>query len=124
MKYVLKNVGLCVDKVAAMEFIPNFELSPTLSDTKLTYISEMIKYPVKSFQWHDNEESTKFDKEFEHALVIAEAMQRVSRHSVLLDRVQHDRVYKDFKKLWKSSEESADDDISYSSSGPRKKEHT
>ena len=66
----------------------------------------------------------KFDKEFKRALVIAEAMQtRVSRHSVLLDGVQHDRVYNDFKKLWKSSEESADDDSSYSSSGPRKKEN-
>ena len=71
-----------------MEFNPNFELSPTLSDTELTYLSEMIKHPVKSFQSHDNEESTKFDKEFERALVIAEAMQRVSRNSVLLDSVQ------------------------------------
>ena len=82
----------------------------------------MIKHPIKSLHWHDNEETRKFDKEFEHdALVIAEAMQRVSRHSVLLDGVQHYRVYNDFKKLWKSSEESADDDRSYSSSGPRKK---
>ena len=89
MEYNFKKiVGLCVDKVAAMVFNPNFELSPTLSDTKLTYLSEMIKHPVKSFQSHDNEESTKFDKEFEHALVIAEAMQRVSRNSVLLDSVQ------------------------------------
>ena len=103
-----------------MEFSPNFELSPTLSDTKLTYLSEMIKHPVKSFQSHDNEESTKFDKEFEHdALVIAEAMQsRVSRHSVLLDGVQHYRVYNDFNKLWKSSEEPVDNDHSYSSLGP------
>ena len=65
MEYVLKKiVGSCVDKVAAMEFNPNFELSPTLSDTKLTYLSEMINHPVKSFHWHDNEETTKFDKEF------------------------------------------------------------
>ena len=65
MEYNFKKiVGLCVDKVAAMEFIPNFELSPTLSDTKLTYLSEMINHPVKSFHWHDNEETTKFDKEF------------------------------------------------------------
>jgi len=114
---------LCVDKVAAMEeFNPNFELSLTLSDIELTNLSEMIN--VKSFHWHDNEETTKFDKEFKRALVIAEAMQsRVSRHSVLLDGVQHYRVYNDFKKLWKSSEESADDDSSYSSSGPRKKEN-
>ena len=81
-------MGLCVDKVAAMVFNPNFELSPTLSDTELTYLSEMIKHPVKSFHWHDKEETTKLDKEFKRALVIAEAMQRVSRNSVLLDSVQ------------------------------------
>ena len=63
MEYI-KFVRSCVDKVAAMEFSPNFELSPTLSDTKLTYLSEMINHPVKSFHWHDNEETTKFDKEF------------------------------------------------------------
>ena len=86
MEYALKKfVGSCVDKVAAMELSPNFELSPTLSDTELTYLSEMINHPVKSFHWHDNEETTKFYKEFESALAIAEAMQRVSRHSVLLD---------------------------------------
>ena len=48
MEYVLKKLmGLCVDKVAAMEFNPIFELYSTLSDTELTYLSQMIKLPVK-----------------------------------------------------------------------------
>ena len=56
----------------------------------------MIKHPIKSLHWHDNEETTKFDNVFECALVIAQAMQRVSHHSVLMDGIQHDRVYNDF----------------------------
>ena len=47
-------------------------------------------------------------------------MLRVSHHSVLLDGIQHDRLYNNVKKLWKSSEESVDDDSSYFSSLPQK----
>ena len=88
MEYVLKK------------FNPYFELSPTLSDAELKYLRERIKYPVKSFHWQYIEETKKFDKDLECALVISEAMQRVRHHSVLLDGIQHDRVYNNFKKLW------------------------
>ena len=47
-------------------------------------------------------------------------MLRVSHHSVLLDGIQHDRLDNNVKKLWKSSEESVDDDSSYFSSLPQK----
>ena len=47
MLYVLKKVmGCCLDKVAAMEFNPEFELSPKLIAAELIYLIEMVQHPV------------------------------------------------------------------------------
>ena len=63
MVYVLNTiVGSCCDKVAAMEFNPEFELSPMLTTTELTYLSKMVHNPVESYHWHGNKETLNFEK--------------------------------------------------------------
>ena len=64
-------VGSCCDKVAAMEFNREFDLSPMLNTTELTYLSKMFHHPaVKSYHWHGNKETLKFEKEYEHSFVM------------------------------------------------------
>ena len=89
--------------------------------TVLSYFSQMVHHPVESYYWHGNKEILKFEKEYEHSFVVAESMQKVSRYAVLLNESQHDILYKDFKSFLKSSEESVDDDSSFSSSCSQKK---
>jgi hypothetical protein len=91
MVYVLNTiVGSCCDKVAAIEFNTEFELSPMLTTTELTYLSKMVHHPLESYHWHGNKETLKFENEYERALVIAEGMQKVSNYTVLLNDSQHD----------------------------------
>ena len=73
----------------------------------------MVHHPVESYHWHGNKETSKFEKEYKRAFVVAEGMQKVSRYAVLLNDSQHDILYKDFKSFLKSSEESVDDDSSF-----------
>jgi len=55
MVYVLNTiVGSFCDKIAAMELNPDFELSPMLTTTELTYLSKMVHHPVESYHWHGN----------------------------------------------------------------------
>ena len=124
MVYVLNTiVGSCCDKVAAVEFNPEFKLSPMLTTTELTYLCKMVHHhpAVESYHWHGNKETLKFEKEYERAFVVAEGMQKVSRYAVLLNDSQHDILYKDVNSFLKSSEESVDDDSSFSSSCSQKK---
>ena len=97
-----------------MELNPDFELSPMLTTTELTYLSKMVHHhpAVESYHWHGNTETLKFEKDYKRAFVVAEVMQKVSRYAVFLNG-----------SFLKSSEESVDDDSSYSSSGSQKKEN-
>ena len=61
--YVLNTiVGSCCDKVAAMKFNPEFELSRMLTTTELTYLSKMVHHPVESDHWHGNKKPRNLEK--------------------------------------------------------------